>query len=248
MAVPAPAFFRVPVPPAGGPWSLRARCPGRAAPAPLRPALRYAAALAALRVGRPRAPLRPAPRAASPPASGGLVVVPHSGGRAGGPLRPLGGLRRGSPPGGSAGQLRPGGPRPAAGPSGPLGGMAAGRVRRAWGVLLVRPAALWVGAGAQMPPGGAHRSAAPPTRGLDGHSRPSFDSPKNVKYNHPKKLREGLSIGQFWGPSGRQNPYLDNIETPEAFFAGESWHKRVHTSKTIEAIYGLKKAPISGMM
>lgn len=73
------------------------------------------AAVPALRVGPPRAPRPPAPRAGVPPASGGLAVVPHSGGRAPGSLRPLPGPPARLPPGGLGGAAPPRGAGPGGG-------------------------------------------------------------------------------------------------------------------------------------
>lgn len=144
-AVPAPAFYRVPVPPAGGPWSLRARCPGRGAPAPLRPRLGGGACA-------PRGP----PSCASPPGpprrgparlrgAGGGPPLRRAGPRC--PAAPAGASGAAPPRGARRGSSAPGGRPRRRGLAAPWTACAAGACRRGRGALLAPPAALWVGPG-----------------------------------------------------------------------------------------------------
>lgn len=150
-AVPAPAFYRVPVPPAGGPWSLRARCPGRGAPAPLR------LGLCALRVGPGCAPRGP-PSCASPPGPPRRGPARLRGASGGPPLRragprfpaaPAGASGAAPPRGARRGSSAPGGRPRRRGLAAPWTACAAGACRRGRVPLRVRPAALWAGPGGQ---------------------------------------------------------------------------------------------------
>lgn len=127
----APASCRVPVPPAGGPWSLRARCPGRGAPAPLR------LGLCALRVGPGCAPRGP-PSCASPPGPPRRGPARLRGAGGGHPLRRAG-PRFPAAPAGASGAAPPRGAR--RGSSAPGGRARRRGLAAPWAAVPPRPAA-----------------------------------------------------------------------------------------------------------